>query len=73
LAVAVLASVVSLSIFRHADAAGVGHRKIWLVFAGASGAFGIFAAHVIATLAHNAPIAEFNTLVMNPRLSSPRR
>ena len=64
-AVTVAASFVSLSIFRHAGQDRPGRRKIWLVLAGVSSAFGVWAAHLVVTLAHGPNAAvEINSLVM---------
>ncbi len=52
LALAVGASVVSLSLFGHAARGSAGRRMGWLVLAAVCGAFGIWAAHFIALLSH---------------------
>jgi diguanylate cyclase (GGDEF)-like protein len=58
-ALALAASVVSLSIFRRAGEGSRGRRLGWLFLAAASCAFGIWAAHFVALLGHGtgAPVA----------------
>lgn len=53
IALAVVASFVSLSLFHHAAQGDPRRRLGWLVLAALSGAFGIWVAHVVAMLSHN--------------------
>jgi len=59
IALAMAACFVSLSLFRHAGKGRAGRRVGWIVLAGISSAFGLWAAHLVAVLAHeiDVPIA----------------
>ncbi len=59
IALALAASLVSLSIFRHAGEDGGRRRLGWMFLAAASCAFGIWAAHFVSLIAHGteAPVA----------------
>jgi diguanylate cyclase (GGDEF)-like protein len=71
IALALAASLVSLSIFRHAGEGSNGRRLGWLLLAAASCAFGIWAAHFVSLIAHAGEAPKpFNWLLTMTSLAS---